>query len=98
MASFLMLAYFGAWAGFMAWMLGSLDNTGDASRVPLMGLYLAGVIPLAALAGMAYVNRVLWSHPSKWFSKAWAALLLLSSLVALWFAIAMRYYSFEFTF
>ena len=28
-ASFLMLAYFGAWAGFMAWMLGSLDNTGD---------------------------------------------------------------------
>ena len=28
-ASLLMLAYFGAWAGFMAWMLGSLDNTGD---------------------------------------------------------------------
>ncbi len=97
-ASFLMLAYFGAWAGFTAWLLGSLDNTGDASRLPLLALYLAGIVPLVALAGIVYVNRVIWRLPTGWFSRLWAALLLLSALVATWFAVAMRFYSFDFSF
>jgi hypothetical protein len=96
LAALLILAYFGAWAWFLTWVLESLSGAG--SRLPLTVLYIAGVVPLAVVAGTAWVNRVLWRGHAKWFSKAWAVLLLLSSLVALWFAIAMRFYSFDFTF
>jgi len=53
----------------------------------------------------AQIMLPVWSEPqgttndqSKLLSASPVGLLLLSSLVALWFAIAMRYYSFEFTF
>lgn len=98
-SSLLMVVYIGAWMGFVMWLMGSLTSgsTGLAGTLLLM-LYVAGLLPLLALAGAGFANFSLWRAPSTWFAKIWGVLLLLSALVFVWFAAAMNFFSFDFTY
>jgi hypothetical protein len=93
-----MVVYVSAWAGFLIWLLETLTTPSETSRSLFMALYIAGVAPVLGLAGMAFANWSLWRAPSTWFAKVWGALLLVSALVVIWFAVAMRLYSFDFTY
>ena len=98
-AALLSVVYIGAWVGFVLWLMESLtSNTGGTSTTVLTALYIAGVLPVLALAGAAYANFSLWRAPSTWFAKIWGLLLLLSLVVVLWFAIAMNFFSFQFNY
>lgn len=96
--SLLMLAYIGAWTGFLAWLINAVTISGAGSDALLMALYMAGIVPVLALAGAVYVNRVLWLQPTGWFARAWAGLLASAVVLAVWFAVVMRFYSFDFTY
>jgi hypothetical protein len=93
--SLLVVLYVGAWAGFLIWLMESLTSASSGMSGPFLALYIAGVIPIAALAGMGYANWSLWRAKSTWFARIWGALLLLSAVVVLWFAVAMNFYSFD---
>lgn len=98
-AAFLAIIYVGAWVGYVLWLMESLtSNAGSATTTVLTVLYVAGALPVIALAGAAYANVSLWRAPSTWFAKAWGVLLLLSLAVILWFAVAMNFFSFHFNY
>jgi CubicO group peptidase (beta-lactamase class C family) len=98
-AALLAIVYLSAWIGFVLWLMESLtSNTGSMSTTVLTVLYVAGLLPVLALAGGAYANFSLWRAPSTWFAKIWGLLLLLSLVVILWFAIAMNFFSFQFNY
>lgn len=96
--SLLSLVYLGAWMGFLIWLMESLTSASTGMGAFFMTLYIAGVVPVAALAGAGYVNWSLWRAKSTWFAKIWGVLLLPSALIVLWFAVAMRFYSFDFAY
>jgi hypothetical protein len=91
----LIVAYFGAWIGFLLHAVSTLTESSDGSAsVVFMVLYVAGIIPVVATLGLGYMNFNLWRAPSSWFAKTWGVILLLSALVVLWFAFAMNFFSF----
>lgn len=96
--SLFVVLYIVAWAGFLIWLMESLTSASGGMGGPFMALYIAGIIPFAALAGAGYVNWSLWRAKSTWFAKVWGALLLLSAVIVLWLAVAMRFYSFDFAY
>ena len=98
-AALLSLAYVGGWVAFVLWLMDSLTSTsGGAATTFMTVLYVAGIVPILALAGAAFANYSLWRAPSTWFAKIWGVLLVLSIIVILWFAVAMNFYSFNFNF
>lgn len=95
-AALALVAYLVAWVGFVLYLMETLASTrGDVMTAPLLTLYVAGVIPVAAFAGVGYANFNLWRAQSTWFAKVWGALLLLSVGVVLWFAVVMNLFSFH---
>jgi hypothetical protein len=98
-ASVLVLVYMGAWVGYIAWLMESLtSSSGATAGMVLLVLYVAGIVPLAVLAGVSYANFNLWRAPSTWFAKIVGALLLLSAVIIVWFAAAMNFFSFDFNY
>jgi hypothetical protein len=97
-ASLAVVVYIGAWVGVLMWLFESLSTPGSTFTGPLTALYIGGIIPIAAVAGVGYANFRLWTGKSSWFAKAWGALLFLSTLVVLWFAVAMNLFSFAFAY
>ena len=98
-ASLLALGYLGGWAGFVVWLMESLSNTSGGTATTLLTiLYIAGLLPILALAGVGYANFSLWRAKSTWFAKIWGVLALLSVVVLLWFAAVMNFYSFDFSY
>ena len=96
-ASLLLVGYVVAWMGFIVFLMESLNvSTGDAMKPFFMTLYILGVMPIVAIAGLAFANFRLWTAPSSWFAKIWGALLLISGFVLLWFAAVMNFFSFDF--
>lgn len=96
-ASLLLIAYVAAWMFFITFLMDSLsESTGDAMKPFFMTLYIAGIVPLVAMAGLAFANFNLWRAPSSWFAKIWGVLVLLSGFVLLWFAVVMNFFSFDF--
>ncbi|MGH6950728.1 MAG: serine hydrolase domain-containing protein [Vitreimonas sp.] len=93
--SLLSIAYLGAWMGFLIWLMESLTTASSGMGAFFTTLYIAGIVPIVALAGAGYLNWSLWRAKSTWFAKIWGALLLLSAAIVLWFAVAMRFYSFD---
>lgn len=97
--SLLVLAYLGGLVVLASYLSESLAaTTGDAMRPLLMSLYVAGILPIAAFAGVAYANFDLWRAPSTWFAKIWGLSLLAAIGVVLWFAVVMNFFSFNFRF
>jgi CubicO group peptidase (beta-lactamase class C family) len=97
--SLLAVAYVLGWVGFVLWLMESLtSSSGGASTTMLTVLYVAGLLPVLALAGGAFANFSLWRAPSTWFAKIWGVLVLLSLVVILWFAVAMNFFSFQFNY
>jgi hypothetical protein len=98
-ASLLALGYLGGWVGFVVWLMESLSNTSGGTATTLLTiLYVAGLLPILALAGVGYANFSLWRAKSTWFAKIWGVLVLLSVVVLLWFAAVMNFYSFDFSY
>jgi hypothetical protein len=96
-ASLLMVVYVAAWMGFLVFLMESLNvSTGDAMKPFFMTLYIAGILPIVGIAGLAFANFNLWRAPSTWFAKIWGALLLISGVVLVWFAAVMNFFSFDF--
>lgn len=97
--SLLSVVYIGAWVGFVLWLMESLtSNSGGTAPTVLTILYVAGLLPVLALAGAAFANFSLWRAPSTWFAKIWGLLVLLSVVVILWFAVAMNFFSFHYNY
>lgn len=93
------VGYVGAWIAFIAWLMESLtSNSGATAPTLFTVLYVGGLLPILAVAGAALANVSLWRAPSSWFAKLWGALVLLSALVILWFAVAMNFYSFDYNY
>jgi CubicO group peptidase (beta-lactamase class C family) len=97
-ASLLAIVYLAAWAGFLAWLMESLTGTATAAPVLFGILYVAGIVPILVVAMTGYLVWVRWRTPTSKFARIWALLLLLSSIIVLWFAIAMRFFSFDFSY
>jgi len=98
-ASLMVVAYIAGWVGFVLWLMESLtSNSGRTAPTLLTVLYVAGLLPVAALAGGAFANFSLWRAPSAWFAKIWGLLVLLSLIVIVWFAVAMNFFSFEYNY
>lgn len=98
-ASLLGIAYVGGWIGFVLWLMESLTSSSGATAHTLLTvLYVAGILPVLALAGAAYANFSLWRAPSAWFAKIWGVLVLLSVAVLIWFAVAMNFFSFNYNY
>lgn len=98
-ASLLTVVYVCGWVAFVLWLMESLTgNSGATAKTLMTALYVAGVLPVLALAGAAYANVSLWRAPSAWFAKIWGVLVLLSVAVVLWFAVAMNFFSFNFNY
>lgn len=94
-ASLLIVAYLGAWIGFLVRVVSTLTESSDGGAgAVFLVLYVAGIVPIAALLGLGYMNFNLWRAPSSWFAKTWGAIMLLSAVVVLWFAFAMNFFSF----
>jgi hypothetical protein len=95
-AALLVVIYLAGWVGFVAWLMESLTSTsGGMAATLLTVLYVAGVLPVLALAGAAFANFSLWRARSTWFAKIWGVLVLLSVIVVLWLAVALNLYSFD---
>lgn len=98
-AALLAVAYVFGWVGFVLWLMESLtSSSGGATTSVLTVLYVAGLLPVLALAGGVFANISLWRAPSTWFAKIWGVLVLLSLVVLLWFAAAMNFFSFQFNY
>lgn len=98
-ASLFAVGYVVGWALFVTWLMDSLDkNSGGLASGLLTTMYVAGILPLLALAGAGLVNLSLWRAPSSWFAKIWGLLLLLSAAIVLWFAVAMNFFSFAYNY
>jgi CubicO group peptidase (beta-lactamase class C family) len=98
-AALFAVVYVVGWALFVTWLMDSLDkNSGGLASGLLTAMYVAGILPVLALAGAGLVNLSLWRAPSTWFAKIWGLLLLLSAAIVLWFAVAMNFFSFAFNY
>jgi hypothetical protein len=97
--SLLAVLYIGGWIGFVMWLMESLtSNSGNTAPTILTVLYVAGLLPVLALAGVGYANFQLWKAPSTWFAKIWGVLVLLSLAVILWFAAVTNLFSFHYNY
>jgi CubicO group peptidase (beta-lactamase class C family) len=97
--SFLSVLYICGWIGFVLWLMESLtSNSGGTAPALLTVLYVAGLLPVLALAGVGYANFALWKAPSTWFARIWGVLVLLSIVVILWFAAVMNLFSFHYNY
>jgi hypothetical protein len=98
-ASIIALVYLGAWSGFLIWLLESLPDTPESiAHGGFMALYICGILPPLALAMFAYANFNLWRGKASWFARIWGGLLVLAALVILWVAVAIGFYSFNFSY
>lgn len=95
----LVLLYLVGWSVFLVWLMGSLPDTPDSVASVFFGvLYLAGLLPFAALALLGRANAYLWRGGASWFARIWGGLTVLATLVILWLAIANGFYSFSFSY
>ncbi len=97
--SFAVLAYLAVWAWYFTWAMSSFDNLANEKSVPRLAvLYGAFVVPLAGTFVLAWINRVLWRERAGWSAKLWAATQFAAVLLVVWFALAGRLASFDFTY
>lgn len=98
-ASIVALVYLGAWSGFLIWLLESLPDTPESiANGGFTALYAAGVLPPVAIGMIGFANFKLWRAPSHWFAKLWGVVLALAMIVILWVAVAIGFYSFNYSY
>lgn len=98
-SSGLVLLYLAGWSFFLVWLLESLPDTPESVASAFFAvLYVAGLLPIVALALLGRANFHLWRGDSSWFSRIWAALMVLATIVVIWVAVANSFYSFNFSY
>lgn len=97
LAAILVLGWGIAWMMFADWLGASIFHIDSTrSESPMLMLYVAGILPVGALAMMLWAVRTVYTdHRSKWGSRLGSGLVLLSVLTVIWFGAVTGLFSFD---
>lgn len=88
------LIHVGGWVWLITHMMSDFTRLDGRMDGMIVLLQFLSVLPLAALAIMAWNTFVVWTGRASWFAKLWSLVLLASMLVMLWFLTIAGFFNF----
>ncbi|MFC4725712.1 serine hydrolase domain-containing protein [Glycocaulis abyssi] len=98
LGALLPLLHAGGWLWLVTHMMSELSRLDGRMDGMIVLMQFLSVLPVAALLIALWNTFIVWSGGASWFAKLWSLVLVLSTLVMIWFLAAGGFFSFGLTY
>lgn len=92
------LLHLGGWLWLVTYMMSELNRLDGRMDGMIVLMQFLSVLPVAALLIAFWNAFVVWTGAASWFAKLWSLVLVVSTLVIIWFLIAAGFFQFGLTY